>query len=174
MCSNKLFDENTDYADTIASCLYKKYNNLMEYDDIKQLCLIGLFNASKTFDVNKKTEFKTYANKFMRSEVINELRKLKNQPKIAKNSDEIYDYLLDIDSKNEYENGVDFIYSEINLMDILKKLKYDENKHKVIASFLNEKTQSEIAVELGVSRQWIFQIISSFKQDIIKYLNIKN
>ena len=135
MESKNLFDENIDYADKIASCLYRKHHNLIEFDDIKQLCLIGLLKASKTFDINKKLKFETYASNCMKSEVYLEFRKIKKQPLIARNNDEIYDYLLDIDSKNEFENNVDFIYSEINLMDILKKLKYDEKNTKSLLIF---------------------------------------
>jgi RNA polymerase sigma factor (sigma-70 family) len=54
-----------------------RWVGVLELADAEQLCRIGLMKAFRTFDASRKTKFSTWAHMKMRSEVNEELRKVR-------------------------------------------------------------------------------------------------
>lgn len=77
MSNNNLFDLNLTLAKS--SAIFWSNRTSLEFDDCNQLALVGLYKASKTFDVNKGVKFATWAHSHMNNEIKNELRRLQHR-----------------------------------------------------------------------------------------------
>lgn len=62
----ELFEQHLQYL----PYLIRRYQNLREYEDIKQHAMIGFFRAAERFDVNKGVLFTTYAKYYVKQEII--------------------------------------------------------------------------------------------------------
>lgn len=144
----------------IYSLANKKSINLDEYYDV---LAIGLCKAAIAFD-NTKGKFSTLAYTVMLNEYKQELRKQQNERAIPQDKLLSFDVPIQTDQDNQFASFADVIPDNnvqveqeaihaLTYKSLSSKLKPDEQV--IFAMLLDDKNQSEIASELGVSRQRI-------------------
>ncbi|MBO8172975.1 MAG: RNA polymerase sporulation sigma factor SigK [Bacillaceae bacterium] len=151
--------------------IVKKFENTGEdSEDLISIGTIGLIKAIESYKVNKGTKLATYAARCIENEILMHLRSLKKTRKDVslhdpigtdKEGNEIS--LMDIlgTDANEVIDKVEFkierskIYKNIHVLD-------KREKEVIIGRFGlesgEEKTQREIARELGISRSYVSRI----------------
>ena len=167
--------------------IVKKYSNLnKDMDDLISIGTIGLIKGITSFDTSKGTRLATYAARCIENEILMSIRSTKKQ----KNETSLHSPI-----------GVDKEGNEISLLDVLftesetifdqvdfkievKKL-YDKIGHvlkpreRLILGLrygLNnteEKTQREIAEEMGISRSYVSRIEKKALKKLYQELNKK-
>ncbi|MGD9677231.1 MAG: RNA polymerase sporulation sigma factor SigK [Vulcanibacillus sp.] len=164
---NKLIEHNL----RLVAHVVKKFENTGENnEDLISIGTIGLIKGIESFQANKGTKLATYAARCIENEILMHLRSLKKVKKDVslhdpigtdKEGNEIT--LIDIlgTNQDEIENEVQLniekskVYGFLHILD-------DREKEVVISRFGlindNEKTQREIAKELGISRSYVSRI----------------
>lgn len=164
---NKLIEHNL----RLVAHVVKKFENTGENnEDLISIGTIGLIKGIESFQTNKGTKLATYAARCIENEILMHLRSLKKVRKDVslhdpigtdKEGNEIA--LIDVlgTEQDEIENEVQLniekskIYSFLHILD-------DREKEVVISRFGliddKEKTQREIAKELGISRSYVSRI----------------
>lgn len=71
---NQMILDNLDIAHKITNEYFKK-GNAFEYEDLRQICYLGLIKAARTYEVGHYTTFSTYAYKVIKNEIYMSLRK---------------------------------------------------------------------------------------------------
>jgi RNA polymerase sporulation-specific sigma factor len=151
--------------------IVKKFENTGEdTEDLISIGTIGLIKAIESYSQGKGTKLATYAARCIENEILMHLRSLKKTKKDISLHDPIGQdkegneiSLLDI-LKSESEDVVDIIQLNIELEKIKKYIDIlDEREKEVIISrfgldLQKEKTQREIAKELGISRSYVSRI----------------
>jgi RNA polymerase sporulation-specific sigma factor len=151
--------------------IVKKFENTGEdTEDLISIGTIGLIKAIESYSQGKGTKLATYAARCIENEILMHLRSLKKTKKDISLHDPIGQdkegneiSLLDI-LKSESEDVVDIIQLNIELEKIKKYIDIlDEREKEVIISrfgldLKKEKTQREIAKELGISRSYVSRI----------------
>ena len=149
----------------------KKFDNTGEdLEDLISIGTIGLIKAIESYSPNKGTKLATYAARCIENEILMHLRSLKKTRKDVslhepigqdKEGNEIS--LLDI-LKSEGQDIVDEIQLNMELEQVKKYISVlDEREKEVIVNRFGlgrqrEKTQREIAKELGISRSYVSRI----------------
>ncbi|WP_335869280.1 RNA polymerase sporulation sigma factor SigK [Bacillus sp. 2205SS5-2] len=151
--------------------IVKKFENTGEdSEDLISIGTIGLIKAIESFSEGKGTKLATYAARCIENEILMHLRALKKTKKDVSLQDPIGQdkegneiSLIDI-LQSEAEDVIDTI--QLN-MEIEKVRKYicvldAREKEVIIGRFgldmKDEKTQREIAKELGISRSYVSRI----------------
>ncbi|WP_100331650.1 RNA polymerase sporulation sigma factor SigK [Bacillus xiapuensis] len=164
---NKLIEHNL----RLVAHIVKKFENTGEdAEDLISIGTIGLIKAIESYSGGKGTKLATYAARCIENEILMHLRALKKTKKDISLQDPIgHDKegneinLLDI-LKSEDEDVLDHILLSMELKKVLKFLRVLEKREQevIVARFgLNqdkEKTQREIAKELGISRSYVSRI----------------
>lgn len=164
---NKLIEHNL----RLVAHIVKKFENTGEdSEDLISIGTIGLIKGIESYSGGKGTKLATYAARCIENEILMHLRALKKTKKDVSLQDPIgHDKegneinLLDI-LKSEDEDVLEHILLTIELKKVLKFLRVldDREQEVIIARFgLNqneEKTQREIAKELGISRSYVSRI----------------
>ena len=156
---NQMIIENMGIAHRIANDYIKK-GNAFEYEDLRQICYLGLVKAAKTYENGHYTAFTTYAYKVIQNEIYMNLRKWKKKgndvsiyTQIAeKDGDETY--LIDVfTSDTDIEDEViDKDYKQLLKKAINTKLKGLEKD--VLNLKVAGKKEQEIAERLGISQSY--------------------
>lgn len=151
--------------------IVKKFENTGEdSEDLISIGTIGLIKAIESYSQGKGTKLATYAARCIENEILMHLRALKKTRKDVSLHDPIGQdkegneiSLIDV-LKSENEDVIDTI--QLNME--LEKLKQyidilDEREKEVIIGrfgldLKKEKTQREIAKELGISRSYVSRI----------------
>ncbi|MED4401015.1 RNA polymerase sporulation sigma factor SigK [Metabacillus fastidiosus] len=151
--------------------IVKKFENTGEdSEDLISIGTIGLIKAIESYSQGKGTKLATYAARCIENEILMHLRALKKTRKDVSLHDPIGQdkegneiSLIDV-LKSENEDVIDMI--QLNME--LEKLKQyidilDEREKEVIVGrfgldLKKEKTQREIAKELGISRSYVSRI----------------
>lgn len=151
--------------------LAKKYENTKtSLEDLVSIGTIGLMKAVKTFSLDKNIRLATYASRCIDNEILMYLRKNKR----TKTEISLEDNLSYDENGNELHLE-DIIGTESNLIE--KQLEDSDNKNKILKHIqelnerdkniiimryglygTDEKTQKEIAEELGISQSYISRI----------------
>ncbi|ASS91993.1 MAG: RNA polymerase sporulation sigma factor SigK [Bacillaceae bacterium] len=151
--------------------IVKKFENTGEdSEDLISIGTIGLIKAIESYSENKGTKLATYAARCIENEILMHLRSLKKTKKDVSLHDPIGQdkegneiSLIDV-LKSENEDIIDTIQLNMELEKIKKYLSILDEREKevIIGRFgLNtqqEKTQREIAKELGISRSYVSRI----------------
>ena len=148
--------------------IVKKFENTGEdVEDLISIGTIGLIKAIESYSSSKGTKLATYAARCIENEILMHLRSLKKTRKDVslhepigqdKEGNEIS--LIDI-LKSEGNDIVDEIHLNMELEQVKKYIDVlDEREKEVIISrfgldMQQEKTQREIAKELGISRSYV-------------------
>lgn len=156
----------------------------VDLEDLISIGSVGLIKAINSFKPDKNIKVATYASRCIENEILMYLRKIskyKNQISL--------DEPLNIDSEGNELNLTDLVPCEINcpqadmdnrvekqlLWKILNKLNPREKEIMVLRYGLDgrdEKTQKEVAVDLGISQSYISRlekkILNRIKKEMIK------
>jgi RNA polymerase sporulation-specific sigma factor len=151
--------------------IVKKFENTGEdVEDLISIGTIGLIKAIESYSSGKGTKLATYAARCIENEILMHLRSLKKTRKDVslhepigqdKEGNEIS--LIDI-LKSEGNDIIDEIQLNMELEQVKKYIDVlDEREKEVIISrfgldMQREKTQREIAKELGISRSYVSRI----------------
>ncbi|MGM7635696.1 RNA polymerase sporulation sigma factor SigK [Bacillus sp. Hm123] len=164
---NKLIEHNL----RLVAHIVKKFENTGEdAEDLISIGTIGLIKAIESYSDGKGTKLATYAARCIENEILMHLRALKKTKKEVSLQDPIgHDKegneinLLDI-LKSTDEDVLEHILLSIELKKVLKFLSVlDEREQEVIIARFglnqgDEKTQREIAKQLGISRSYVSRI----------------
>ncbi|OMF74195.1 RNA polymerase sporulation sigma factor SigK [Paenibacillus glucanolyticus] len=165
---NKLIEHNL----RLVAHIVKKFDNTGEdLEDLISIGTIGLIKAIESFRPNKGTKLATFAARCIENEILMHLRSLKKTRKDVslhdpigtdKEGNEIT--LIDI-LGTEADDIVDAVQLKIEKSKIYRNLDIldDREKEVIIGRFGleaggEERTQREIAKELGISRSYVSRI----------------
>ncbi|HZG73405.1 MAG TPA: RNA polymerase sporulation sigma factor SigK [Chondromyces sp.] len=151
--------------------IVKKFENTGEDpEDLISIGTIGLIKAIESYSDEKGTKLATYSARCIENEILMHLRALKKSKKDVSLHDPIgHDKegneisLIDI-LKSEDEDVFETIMLSMELEKVMKYLRVlDEREKEVIVgrfglNLEEEKTQREIAKELGISRSYVSRI----------------
>jgi RNA polymerase sporulation-specific sigma factor len=151
--------------------IVKKFENTGEDpEDLISIGTIGLIKAIESYSEGKGTKLATYAARCIENEILMHLRALKKTKKDVSLHDPIGQdkegneiSLIDI-LKSDSEDVFDTIQLNMELEKVMKYLRVlDEREKEVIIgrfglNMQEEKTQREIAKELGISRSYVSRI----------------
>ncbi|BAU27110.1 RNA polymerase sigma-27/28 (RpsK/SigK) subunit [Aneurinibacillus soli] len=149
----------------------KKFENTGEdSEDLISIGTIGLIKAIESYKKNKGTKLATYAARCIENEILMHLRSLKKTKKDVSLHDPI-----GTDKEGNEISLIDILGTEANEIEDLVQLKIEKNKiykhihilderekEVIIGRFgldnEEERTQREIARELGISRSYVSRI----------------
>ncbi|TMU85620.1 RNA polymerase sporulation sigma factor SigK [Bacillus sp. BHET2] len=151
--------------------IVKKFENTGEDpEDLISIGTIGLIKAIESYSEGKGTKLATYAARCIENEILMHLRALKKTKKDVSLHDPIGQdkegneiSLIDI-LKSESDDVIDTIQLSMELEKVRKYIcVLDEREREVIVGrfgldLKEEKTQREIAKELGISRSYVSRI----------------
>ncbi|WLR49928.1 RNA polymerase sporulation sigma factor SigK [Bacillus tianshenii] len=151
--------------------IVKKFENTNEdSEDLISIGTIGLIKAIESYSVGKGTKLATYAARCIENEILMHLRSLKKTRKDISLHDPIGQdkegneiSLIDI-LKSENDDVIELIQQTLELEKVAKYIHIlDEREKEVIIGRFglqqgDEKTQREIAKELGISRSYVSRI----------------
>ncbi|TYS86910.1 RNA polymerase sporulation sigma factor SigK [Rossellomorea aquimaris] len=151
--------------------IVKKFENTGEDpEDLISIGTIGLIKAIESYSEGKGTKLATYAARCIENEILMHLRALKKTKKDVSPHDPIGQdkegneiSLIDI-LKSESDDVIDTIQLSMELEKVRKYIcVLDEREKEVIVGrfgldLKEEKTQREIAKELGISRSYVSRI----------------
>src|SRR5699024_575719 len=151
--------------------IVKKFESTGEdTEDLISIGAIGLIKAIESFSQGKGTKLATYAARCIENEILMHLRSLKKTKKDISLQDSIgHDKegnelsLIDI-LKSETEDVADTIQLMMELEKVREYISVLDNREKEVIfsrfglGIEKEKTQREIAQELGISRSYVSRI----------------
>ncbi len=163
---NRLFNDNIRLVDMVIN---RYYTNFRQDDDVKQIGLIGLWQATKYYDANK-SKFSTYATKAIYNEIATYLKE--NSPKVEMiyfednlpGQKTVFWKDTIADTKMDLNKNVDYIAAKEALQKYF--LKQKPKKQKVIRLAVKGYKEVEIARKMGISTQRVSEIICQLKKNI--------
>ena len=177
---DKLIEHNLRLVAHIA----KRYSNSeQELEDLISIGIVGLIKAIDSFSAEKGFKISTYASKCVENEILMHIRatkKIKSEVSMNTiigtdkdgNDMELVD-TLDSESKD----AIDTIYNKIMSEQVIKFInsKLTKREKYIMCSRygLNEhiqKTQQQIADELGISRSYVSRIETKVQNKLKKYV----
>ena len=164
---NKLIEHNL----RLVAHIVKKFENTGEEpEDLISIGTIGLIKAIESYSEGKGTKLATYAARCIENEILMHLRALKKTKKDVSLHDPIGQdkegneiSLIDV-LKSESEDVINTIQQSIEIEKMKEFIQIlDEREKEVIVGrfgldLQKEKTQREIASELGISRSYVSRI----------------
>ncbi len=149
----------------------KKFeNSSVNIEDLTSIGSLGLIKAVNSFKPSKNIKFATYASRCVENEILMFLRKQSN-----KNNDISIDDALSVDSDGNELNLIDILYTDE--YEVSRAMEEESEKQilwKSIQSLNNrdrniilmrfglggvkEKTQKEVADEIGISQSYISRL----------------
>lgn len=177
---DKLIEHNLRLVAHIA----KRYSNSeQELEDLISIGIVGLIKAIDSFSAEKGFKISTYASKCVENEILMNIRatkKIKSEVSMNTiigtdkdgNDMELVD-TLDSESKD----AIDTIYNKIMSEQVIKFInsKLSKREKYIMCSRygLNghiQKTQQQIADELGISRSYVSRIETKVQNKLKKYV----
>ena len=166
----------------------KKFeNNGVEMEDVVSIGSIGLIKAINSFKGDKNIKIATYASRCIENEILMYLRKLNRQKNEISIDDPInvdsegnelsfVDLMADGEDTPQFE--IEKLTEKQILWQILDRLNEREKEIIILRFGLlgeDEKTQKEVADDLGISQSYISRlekrIVSQIKKEIVKMAN---
>ncbi len=149
----------------------KKFeNSAVNIEDLTSIGSLGLIKAVNSFKPSKNIKFATYASRCVENEILMFLRKQSN-----KNNDISIDDALSVDSDGNELNLIDILYTDE--YEVSKSMEEESEKQILWKSILSlnnrdrniilmrfglggvqEKTQKEVADEIGISQSYISRL----------------
>lgn len=174
LSKDELYNENEKL---IYQTVYKKYNNKkflqfhgLSEDDQIQFGRIGLWEAIETYDPNRNTAFQTHAINRIKGRIQMETRKDSLSNKNNSTLETIEKMSFDSPIHNEHDETMtlgDVLVSPDNAIEEMEiqmaidslEGKVSDNLLKIIRLRMQDKTDREIAKELGISFQRVSKIL---------------
>lgn len=172
---NKLFKK---HERLVKSVVFKFRNHeYLDKDQRHSACLLGFFQAAKTFDVTKSTVFSTHAYSCMIKRVLDDVEKHKRKGRDEMASQTISLFHKTNTKEDDVEliniiKGSDFIAFKDSFPNTQEAIEFAMSKlkdfmHPYIMDLLyGEYTYVEVAKELGVTRQVVEYHVRTFKNNI--------
>lgn len=162
-----LFDDNIEYA--LVAAKFWSSRTAIEFDDCHQLAYIGLFKASKTYNKDNQTSFKTWAHTHINNEIKTYLKRLKSKVQtcampVDEDGNEI-DIIGDVDDGYEYIE--DKLIIEKASSEIKKVLTCKEWNIFYATSILGYD-QYVIAKVLGVQQPHVSRLLKKIRSKVIE------
>lgn len=157
MTKEEMFNNNINIAYKIAN-KYKE-NYIEEYDDIRQVALLGLWKSVLTF--NNTYAFSTYAYTVINNEINYYLRSIKKYKRNYSFNIQITDNLILEDTLEDENNNIDILIDKIELLELrecLDDLYFRDIEKKVLDFLILGKTQTYIANQLNLTQASISRI----------------
>lgn len=155
----------------VAHIVKKFETKNIDTDDLISIGTIGLIKGIDTYKENKSTKITTYAARCIQNEILMYFRSnKKNQNNISINDSIGFDKegneinLIDVLQNDNNEDVADFLHKDHNLELLRKYLNILSPREKDIIIkryglyMQDEKTQKEIAKEMGISRSYVSRI----------------
>ena len=155
----------------VAHIVKKFETKNVDTDDLISIGTIGLIKGIDTYKENKSTKITTYAARCIQNEILMYFRSnKKNQNNVSINDSIGYDKegneinLIDVLQSEEKEDFADSIHKEQNIKLLKQYLGILSKREKGIIikryglCMQDEKTQKEIAKEMGISRSYVSRI----------------
>jgi len=146
----KLVNDNEKLAYKVAHKFTPKV--MVDFDDIKQMALIGLYKAAKSFDESKGVKFSTYAYRVATNEVLQEMRKFKNT------SESIDEMEMDVTYQEPH-------YEDSTTMESVK-VYLDDSEFKIVCMTMDGFNQKEISKAVGLSQSQVSRVFIRAKEKI--------
>lgn len=183
IAKQKLIEHNLRLVVYIA----KKFENTgIEMEDLISIGAIGLIKAVQTYKYDKKIKLATYASRCIENEILMQLRKMtKIKAEVSldeplNNDGDGNELLLEdilYDEKQTLGKDMERSSEQQILWEIINKLGEREKEIMIMRFGLmggEEKTQKEVADELGISQSYISRIekkiLGKMKKDIRKVI----
>ena len=136
--SNDTFESLYKQFSLMIKSFTKKYKGLLEEEDIRQCCCLGIVKAYNTYKANKETKFSNWVYNNMNWECLRQLRGIKHQDKncvslqtVLNNSEDdnitLEDTIQDenVDIQAEIEDKIMINYYELECKRVLPKDKFE-------------------------------------------------
>lgn len=134
-------------------------------EDVKQICLIGLWKACTKFDPNKGYTFSTFAVEVIRRSMLNFLRSEKKRKRIQYTDSVVYydgeevDLIESIPDKYAGETSLDFCFEELSE-------KLNDKETRVLQMKIKGYNQVEIAKRLNISQPTVARYLRQIKSKV--------
>lgn len=169
MTKEELFNKNTNIAYKICQSYRVNYPN--EFEDIKQVALLGLWKACLNYDENRGA-ISTYAYPIVKNHINIYVRGLrKHQNRYISFSEPITDNLTVEDiiaSEIDYEED---IVDRAYVAEVTKKIPVvftDEREQFIFKEYINGYTQAQTAKKMNLSQPQISRLQKRVKSKIYK------
>lgn len=164
MTNEELFNKNINLA-------YKNvqiYKNCgIEYEDLMQLCLYGLWKSVLTYKVEKGYAFSSYSYRIIQNEVNYYLRKNRKYFTDRYFSEPINDEITLEEIIADKHNQIEELENNLDSFNYINKIRNSNLKEKekqVLELTLKGLKQRQIAEKIGLSQPQVSRIIKSFKK----------
>lgn len=178
--------EHLGLANLQANRVYEKFylQDRYDYEDILQMCYVGLVKAARKFDETKGFKFSTFACKWMWGWVMSNILRDKYYPAKEKykhlksfvySTDAVVPNCEDkemtyIDLISDPENEIENCLNSMALKQALKKLP-DKHRNVIYFRYFKNKTQTEIAKILGTDQANISRTEKAALKKLKEYIN---
>lgn len=160
MTNEEMFIQNQRIAYKVAKPYY--INNKEDFEDIKQVALLGLWKAVLTY--KKPYAFSTYAYRVIANEINFYLRNKREQINCISLETEIGDNITIADT---IQDDIDYIEQAETLASINDEIKKLQGKERVVFEMrLEGKTQQKIAKEMQISQPYVSKIAKKIKEKL--------
>lgn len=163
METKELVENNMGIAYSIAQKLFYGNRRIIEYDDLVEICLLALVEASKKFKDNHGAKFSTYAYIVINNKAIDELNKIRNRTCLNIPYDE--NGLENIE-ENNIDKEIDNIECDICILNQIKNLKYYKKYEFIILDIINGYEAKEIAIKYNILERKVWYIRSRLQKDL--------
>lgn len=161
MTNEEIFNKNIKIAYKVA---YKYQNCGIEFDELEQLCLLGLWKAIITYR-KESSALSTYAYSVIRNEICMYLRKNKKHALNKHLSDIVVDNITLEEVIADDNDHMGELERKIYIEDYIKKLKKASLKErKIIDLKIKGATQQDIAKILNISQPQVSRTIKKMKK----------
>lgn len=154
MTKEEMFDQNIKLAYKIANDYLINYSK--EYEDIKQLALIGLWRAVLLY--NKTSKFSSFAGAVIRNEINKYLQQINKNRTISLEKEINEDGLTLKEIVVNFDNDIENSEKRMLLEQLIVKTKLTKQEKKVLSLLLEEKRQKEIGRKLKISHQRVSEV----------------
>lgn len=166
MTNEEIFNKNTRLAYKIANGYLINYSR--EYEDIKQIALLGLWRA--VLNYNGISKFSSFAGTVIHNEINRYLQHI-NKNKSISLSQKINEETILEDIIPDKSNDIEHIEQKILLKNLKNKVKLTKRESEIYENTLKGYNQTKIGKQLNISHQRVSQaqqaIISKFREKAI-------
>ena len=147
---NELVEDNIKLAYKLANSYYKKFGGYIELEELQSICFLGLTKAAKSFDVERKNAFSTFAYKAMENEILTYYKVNKKHQYISINQQIGEDICLEdtLQSDEDLENNIE---KKLQIQQLYKFIdELEDVERKIVLGYLQGLTTKQISEQLTI------------------------
>ena len=173
MTKEEIFELNIKLAYKMA---WKYKNCGIEFEELKQICCMGLWKAILTYKCEKGA-LSTYSYLVIRNEVNLFLRRIKKDKNTISIETKIKDNITILDTLCEIESCIDRVHDKIEIKELkvtaLQAFKGLKDREKIVYKLMIKgKKQKDIAKLLGITQTQVSRLETKIKQRLVKLYEI--